>query len=95
MADAHPCGKLSLAKNLRASLTELRCTHCNRAFWWETAELVTAVPPKKMTRAQKKKEEPPPPYYMTAECELDRLERVAREEAARAAAVDEADVATS
>jgi hypothetical protein len=48
-----------------------------------------------MTRAQKKKEAPPPPYYMSAECELDRLERIAQEEAARAAESNEAVVATS
>lgn len=62
------------------------CTHCNRAFWWESAEPVRASAPKKMTRAQKKNTAAPPPYYMVQECELDRIARVAREQAAREAA---------
>lgn len=62
------------------------CTHCNRAFWWESAEPVKATPQRKITRAQKNKAAVPPPYYMVAECELDRLARLAREQAARDAA---------
>ena len=69
------------------------CTHCNRAFWWESAEPVRAIPPRKITRAQKKSEAPPPPYYMVAECELDRMTRIARERAAQEAGQPVAQVA--
>ena len=65
------------------TFSQMWCTHCGRAFWWETAAPVVATPPRKITRAQKKKEVPPPPYYMIAECELDRMARIAREEEAR------------
>jgi hypothetical protein len=67
------------------------CLHCNRAFWWESAEPIAVTPARKITRAQKAKDaNPPPPYYMRAECELDRIARVAREQAATAAEAEAA-----
>ena len=77
------------------------CTHCYRAFWWETAELVKAKPPPPSrhtmtTRGGGRKPEPPPaPYYMTGECELNRMAREAREAAARDAGEGSAAVAAA
>lgn len=82
---ARRCPHCSLAVVKDGGCPSMWCTHCSRGFWWDTAEPVLATPRRKITRAQKKAEVPLPPFYMAAECELDRMARVAREQAAIAA----------
>jgi len=59
----------------------MQCTHCNRAFWWDTAELVRAAPLKKTRQSIKKGEQPPPPWYQPPACEVDAAAERARLEA--------------
>ncbi|KIW07694.1 uncharacterized protein PV09_01632 [Verruconis gallopava] len=82
---ARRCPHCSLAVIKDGGCPSMWCTHCNRAFWWESATRVTAVQSRKITRAQKRDDSASvPPYYRTAECEADRLERLEREQATRA-----------
>lgn len=85
---ARRCPSCSLAVVKDGGCPQMFCMNCNRGFWWETAELVTAAPPKKPSPRKKAVEPParhsyvPPPV----ECEIDGIERRAREQDAEAAA---------
>ncbi|TID17096.1 hypothetical protein E6O75_ATG09862 [Venturia nashicola] len=57
--------------------------HCNRGFWWETAEFVRATPYKR-TRSKKKVQDPPP-WYQNLSCDIDGETERARVSAENAA----------
>ncbi|QDS68093.1 hypothetical protein FKW77_010073 [Venturia effusa] len=66
---ARRCPHCSLAVIKDGGCPSMICIHCNRAFWWEEAELVRATPLRR-TRT-KKKVRNVPPWYRNPPCEID------------------------